>query len=652
MTVGKVTEQSGIGGNASCLANQDLGAILDVAEDGIAVFDRNERLVHCNSRFRAMFAKIDPILVPGTDMTALARASVAAGYGLRLGDEPPRSRAGETRFIPRTRAPQERQLVDGRWFWMKDQVNPDGGSVIFRRDVSNRVAIDMRLNLALDAANQGIWDWYPATWTLFFNREWRNTLGYGPDDNVLFHRNWRDFVHPEDRDRTIALVEQVFAGQLESLELQYRFARADGSWAWIQTRARRAERDPETGRARRIVGLHVDISRERESEIAVQEALDRARRAEDRLWSAIETLPQGFILFDADRRLIFANAAYMRQNPGLAAEMKTGMLVEEVAAIANRLGLITEPPRAVLENYASLDPTIAQSDLPHEVQAPDGRWFSFFRQRTRDGGYAGMRTDITERRQQEIALREALTQAEAANLAKTQFLANMSHELRTPLNAILGFSEIMREAMMGPLSGTYRDYAADIHVSGSHLLEIINDILDLSKLTLWSFDLHEELLDPRKLVESCMTLIRPLIEQSGLSLIEEIPPQMPLIRADATRIKQVLLNLLSNAKKYSRPGGEIAVRVHADATGLAFVVADSGIGMEPADIPKALEAFRQVGDFNAHRQEGTGLGLPLAKAMVEAHGGSLAIDSAIGCGTTVTVRLPPDRVVWDHAPAP
>lgn len=651
MMVEKEAGDRGLEDDPPSLTEQSLGAILDASEDGIAVFDVRGRLVHCNNRFRDMFAKIEAVLVPGTDIPTIVGASVAAGYGLRSADEAPRTRDADRPFIPQTRAPRERQLVDGRWFWMKDQINADGSAVVMRRDITNRVAMDMRLNLTLDAANQGIWDWYPSTWTLFFNRDWRHTLGYGPDELTIFHRNWQDFIHPEDRPHVSHLSAECFAGRVDAIDVQYRYRRADGSWAWIRTRSRIAERDPVLGTARRIVGIHIDISRERESEIAMQEALERARRAEDRLWSAIETLPQGFILFDSDRRLIFANATYLRQNPALAAEIQPGMLIEEVAAIANRIGILAAPAESVLAVFAGLDPKIAQADVAHEIQAPDGRWYSYFHQRTRDGGYAGMRTDITERHQQEIALREALTQAEAANLAKTQFLANMSHELRTPLNAILGFSEIMREGMMGPLSETYRAYAADIHVSGAHLLKIINDVLDLSKLTLWSFDLNEERVRPQDLVESCLALIRPLMQQNGLSLVEEIPADLPAVMADPTRIKQVLLNLLSNAVKYSRPGGAITVRITADGDGITFAVADTGIGMDPADIPKALEAFRQVGDFNARRQEGTGLGLPLAKAMVTAHGGSLAIASSIGAGTTVTIRLPPDRVVWDQAMA-
>lgn len=645
MSMGQGPKQGNVGNTGSSSGREYLDAVLDAAEDGIGVFDSRGRLVRCNTRFHTMFPKIEALLVPGTSITALAEASVAAGYGLRRDDTAPRRGAFE-RFVARNRPPEERQLVDGRWFWMKDEVHPDGSSVIFRRDVSNRVAMDMRLNLALDAANQGIWDWYPSTWTLFFNRDWRHTLGYEPEANPLFHRNWMEYVHPEDHDRAVSVTQDVITGCHESFEVTFRYRRADGSWAWLQSRGKLAERDPESGRARRIVGLHIDISRERESEIAVQEALARAHRAEDRLWSAIETLPQGFILFDAERRLIFANATYLRQNPELVAEMKPGMLIEELAAAAIRLGLVDDSVESIMADFERLDPAIAQAALPREVQGPDGRWFSYFRQRTRDGGYAGMRTDITERHEHEIALREALTQAEAANLAKSQFLANMSHELRTPLNAILGFSEIMREGMMGPLSDTYRAYAADIHVSGSHLLKIINDVLDLSKLTLWSFELDEETVCARSLIDSSLTLIRPLIEQKGLVLIEEIAEDLPLLRADATRIKQVLLNLLSNAKNFSRPGDEISVRARADAAGLVLTIRDTGIGMDPGDIPKALEAFRQVGDLTSRRQEGTGLGLPLAKAMVEAHGGILAIDSTLGHGTTATVTLPSERLVW------
>ncbi len=620
---------------------------LDAVEDGVAVFDANRRLVVCNAAFRALFPKIEDRLVAGTSVEAILAAGAAAGYTLNtaVGRKLRQTSPG---FVSRSRGPFERQIADGRWLWIRDSVLPDGGFIMQRRDVTKRMAPDMRLDLIFDAPTQGTFDWYPSSWTLYFNRNWSNSLGYAPDENPIFHPSWPDHVHPDDRDATLEPVAETIAGRRDGFDVEYRFRRRDGSWAWIQSRGRTAERMAPGPAARRIVGRHADISRERESQIALQTALERVRTAEERLRTAIETIPEGFILFDPDRRLVCANAAYVALHPEMAAALRAGMTMEEVAVIGREIGFVDMSPGELLRSYGDIPGPGARPGTSGEIETRNGRWHSYTYGRTPDGGYVAMRTDVTDRKHQEYTLREALAKAEAASLAKTQFLANMSHELRTPLNAILGFSEIMRDAVMGPIPAIYASYAGDVHLSGTHLLKIINDILDLSKLTLWSFDLNEELTDPHKLMESCTTLIRPQIVQNGLSLVEEVPDPLPLVKVDMTRIKQVLLNLLSNAKKYTPAGGVITLSIEADRSGLLYRVRDTGIGMDPADIPVALEAFRQVGDLSARRQEGTGLGLPLAKAMVDAHGGTLSIVSAIGAGTTVTVKLPPERVIWQR----
>jgi len=242
-------------------------------------------------------------------------------------------------------------------------------------------------------------------------------------------------------------------------------------------------------------------------------------------------------------------------------------------------------------------------------------------------------------------LKEANLGLAAANRAKTEFLANMSHELRTPLNAILGFSEIMRGEQFGPLGNPrYREYATDIHESGSHLLSVINDILDLARIEAGHLDLNEETVDPAALIDAGLRLVRERAEAHGIALATRIAPDLPAIRADERKLKQTLINLLSNAVKFTPDDGRVTVSVAAsEAEGLTIVVSDTGIGIRAEDLPKVFDPFVQVDGGLARAYEGTGLGLPLSKAMVELHGGCLDLVSEPGAGTTATIRLPAER---------
>jgi len=249
-------------------------------------------------------------------------------------------------------------------------------------------------------------------------------------------------------------------------------------------------------------------------------------------------------------------------------------------------------------------------------------------------------------RQRTAALRAALDEAEIANRAKSEFLANMSHELRTPLNAIIGFSEMMTEQVFGDLAEHYLSYAGDINKSGQHLLDIITDVLDISRIESGQDELHVERVPSEGLIESSVRLVRDRAVQAGVALVLALPEALPEIRADARKIKQVLINLLSNAVKFTPEGGAITVAASlSGASELLITVADTGIGMRPSDIPIALARFQQVDSRLARNYEGTGLGLPLAKALTEMHGGSLEIESAVGSGTTVTIRLPAASVI-------
>jgi PAS domain S-box-containing protein len=262
-------------------------------------------------------------------------------------------------------------------------------------------------------------------------------------------------------------------------------------------------------------------------------------------------------------------------------------------------------------------------------------------------GYRGTARDVTDLKAREAALLEAKSAAEQSNRAKSQFLAQMSHELRTPLNAIIGFSEIMHSEALGPL-GTqqYRTYAADIAESARHLSQVINDVLDVAKLEAGKFELHEDSVDPDDLLQRAVRLVAPRAEEAGVVLTRVPCEAPPSLLADGRKLLQVLLNLLSNAVKFTDAEGRVSVSgTCAPDGGFTFEVTDTGIGMTPEDMAVALAPFGQVDSSLSRRYEGTGLGLPLAKALTELHDGRLEIDSAPGAGTRIRVRLPAERVL-------
>jgi PAS domain S-box-containing protein len=254
--------------------------------------------------------------------------------------------------------------------------------------------------------------------------------------------------------------------------------------------------------------------------------------------------------------------------------------------------------------------------------------------------------DISERKRGEAELREARDAADLANRTKSTFLANMSHELRTPLNAIIGFAEILAQELYGPLpNDAYREFTADILSSGRHLLDVINDILDLSKVEAGKMELSEELFELTETIESSVRFLRHRASARGVGLTFSKGERLPRLRADPRKVKQVLINLLANAVKFTPSGGQVTVSAEADAGhGIRIRVVDTGVGMTAEGIKTALEPFGQIRRTEDGVTEGTGLGLPLSKSLMELHGGTLDIESAAGKGTTVTLRFPRQRL--------
>jgi PAS domain S-box-containing protein len=316
------------------------------------------------------------------------------------------------------------------------------------------------------------------------------------------------------------------------------------------------------------------------------------------------------------------------------------------------IDIVSEPAKwqehlAVLDRHEPFRDFVYKrqiGDDPERVISVGGN--PFFDEARRFLGYRGTARDITEKVLAEKAVHEAKAAAEAANVAKSQFLANMSHELRTPLNAILGFSEVLENGIAGPLQSRQAEYVGLIRQSGEHLLHLINEILDLARIDAGKLDLQEEVLEPSRLIEVAIALVKDRAAAGLLKLTVHIEEDMPPLTVDRTRLTEILLNLLSNAIKFTQLGGAINVLVRrTEEGGAAFVVRDNGSGMTEAEVEIALERFGQVDGGLARRYEGSGLGLPLARKLAELHGGSLTVKSETGRGTTATVVLPPSRVL-------
>ena len=249
-------------------------------------------------------------------------------------------------------------------------------------------------------------------------------------------------------------------------------------------------------------------------------------------------------------------------------------------------------------------------------------------------------------------LTRALDAAAAASQAKSQFLATMSHELRTPLNAIIGFSELLKGELFGPIGDPrYKGYVNDVHRSGKHLLALVNDVLDLTKIDAGALALQEDQIDIGDTLTGALRMVESQAENGGVILEREVARDLPILRADERRIRQILLNLLSNAVKFTPRGGSVRLIAYADEREFVIQVADTGIGMAKEDIPRALERFGQIdGDLN-RKYEGTGLGLPLTKRLAELHGGRLEIESELCVGTKITVAFPAERLIERPAAA-
>lgn len=374
---------------------------------------------------------------------------------------------------------------------------------------------------------------------------------------------------------------------------------------------------------------------------------EKAHLAREQLAAAVNALSELFVLWDPQDRLVVCNDRFRKINEAVIETTEPGTYFRDHIRAVLDQGAYPASKDREEEWYAIRVDRHVNPGQPFEVARQDGRWLSVSEQKLPDGSTITISSDVTERKRQEEDLRIAKQNAEFANRAKSEFLAHMSHELRTPLNAIIGFSQICESELFGKQSNPkYVEYASDIRTASTHLLDLISDVLDISKLEEGEYKIEESVFSIEKALEACLTMVTGRASSKQIKIYISVDPGVDRLKADERLVKQIVLNLLSNAIKFTPTGGRVSVRASlAEDEGLNMSVIDNGNGIAAEDIAKILEPYVQVRDNPGIAHEGTGLGLPIVKGLTELHGGKLYIDSEVGHGTQMTVRMPSERVV-------
>jgi PAS domain S-box-containing protein len=626
-----------------------LQAIIDTVPASISVKDKDLRYVLVNEalKTRALAAR-----APGEEILG-KRATTVFGEGFGGADEDVDRRVLETgRAVPfheirmTDHGGVERVYLSTRLPLRLDDAGV--ASVLsVAIDVTERRQAEARLKDAIEAINAGFAMFDASDRLVVWNQRYADLWAASADPAV-----------PDGRERILALLrpgigfEDLVRGLADSGA--HRCAGITDKAVWVQGRIAAHEapgapielkiedswirvsnhRTADGG----YVTLMTDITqlKQRGAELAAQTSLLRA---------TLESLGEGVAVVDFSGRYLAWNRQYV-QLVGLPADFSGGTLAD---AIAEQVRSGEFDPKSATDVLAGWRRAIATREPVHvERRRHDGTHVEIAGLPVAGIGHVVTVRDITKERRTMLQLQEARDRAESSNRAKSAFLANMSHELRTPLNAILGFAEVMEHELLGPLgSERYLKYAGDIRWSGNHLLQLINDVLDLSKVESGRAELSEEVLELPFVARECLRLLDERARDAEIRWQERLPEDLPALRADARSLRQILLNLLSNAVKFTGPGGTVTIGARrGDDGGMAMTVTDTGPGIAAGDLPHIFEPFRYRSNALVTRgKEGTGLGLSICKRLVELHGGSIGIDSAPGRGTTVTVRFPPSRVV-------
>ncbi len=512
-----------------------------------------------------------------------------------------------------------------------------------------------RIDTALNRGRCGLWDWDLSRGRIFWSQSMFTLLGLDSRSDLLTFGEVNALVNSDDID-LFEIANQLISAKLDHIDHTFRMRHTDGHWIWLRVRC---ELSLVANEGVHLIGIAVDITEQKS-------LAEKSVEADMRLRDAIETIPEAFVLWDAENRLVLCNSHFQRLHKLPETAVTPGTSYETVIEV----GRMPQVRTRLAENGNSIP-----GAKIFEAQLDDGNWLHISERRTKDGGYVSVGTDITqiklheqklvendlrlranvvdlkrsqlmlERQAQELAdlaekHSEEKNRAEEANETKTKFLANMSHELRTPLNAIIGFSEVMGSGMFGALgSDKYNEYCSDILTSGKYLLDVINDILDMSKIEAGRMKLDPEPLNLAQTLSESLRVVSGRAEDKQLQLDARFADDIPLT-ADRRAIKQIVVNLLSNAVKFTPDNGRVIVRSRTIGDTINLIIADTGIGIERNSLKKLGRPFEQVESQMTKVHPGSGLGLAIAKSLAGLHGGTMRLRSKPGAGTVVLVTLP------------
>lgn len=620
--------------------------LVEAVPIAVALFDADDRLSLTNTRLSQLLPMVEELRDQEIGRLDFFRSLAEAGIFVDATHRVPAFLADVAARAERQEIEWEVNLTDGRSLQFAERATAGGGRLLTCADVTRQKrqswALDEKTHLlrsSLESIDQGILVFGPGGGMRTWNNRYFDLLGVTSEiaevgvsiKKLCRYLTDAGIFEENDAESVSRRIEEITTCDPS----QYEMAGPDGRILDV-----RHTRMPDGG----ITITITDLTASRRD----QEDL-RKRSAE--LEAVFGNLDVGIAFFDSDGEIVAMNEVVLELQ---------GLDPEQVANCRNLHDVLRlnacdgEFGPGDVEQLVETHVEMEFGRVPNTYQRtrPNGTILEFRTFPMPGGGILVVCQDVTAQQRSEQALRVAKEEAEMANRAKSEFLANTSHELRTPLNAIIGFSDILMGELFGPLgSPKYLEYSRDINESGEHLLSIINDLLDLAKVESGNFELAEERFLLSEVASSTMRLTRERASEGRVRMVMEMDPQVDLVQADQRAIKQILLNLLTNAIKFTPEGGQITIgtgRSRGADSGEEWIemsVADTGIGMEEDDIPFALTPFAQLEGSFTRRFEGTGLGLPLARHLCELHGGALAIQSIPGKGTTVTVQLPGDRLI-------
>ncbi len=621
-------------------AQLQLSDAIESMTEGFILFDQDERVVLFNDRYRALCGPVGDLLRPGMPYEELLRAVTASGFLVGIADDP--EAWIETRLEQHrnpTGRPVEQETSDGGWVMARTYPTRDGGRAHIRTDISHLRAKqqelarqEVLLRTTVENIAQGLCVFDAEDRLVLWNRNWTNLLRLPGDfaqvgtplTEIVRWRAERGDYGPGDPEAILARRMSAISALDDHVD----------------------ERVLPDGRAIEVLGvLMPDGSRlTTYTDITIRRLVEIALRLKTEVLEAtLESVDQGIAMFDGEFRLIAANRRFYQLLEFPPEDFCLGTPFDDFAQYAVRRGDFGpgDDERLVRERLR-----VARQLQPYtfERTTPRGTVVEARRKPAGDGGFVTTYTDITERKHHEDELRTAKITAERASEVKSLFLAKMSHELRTPFNAIIGFAELIATRSHGDGRGAveaYAGYAAEIHDSGQHLLDLLNNILDISKIESGRMSVQIDRFDLRLTLNAILGMNRALADSQGVALALALVQPLPATCADERAVRQIVSNLVSNALKFTPAGGRITLKARANEQGgFEIAVRDTGAGIAPDQIARVLQPFEQGDNRYTRAMGGSGLGLALVKGLVDLHGGTLRIESEIGAGTTVTASFP------------